>query len=387
MAAGPRTLHDTLPRMSLGGWLALILSTSIDAAVLAAALFLGRRGSVLGRERLALGFVASCISCAAKAVLLVALTGTFFFAINLAYTDLVVLVPLAAVAVLLASRRIAVARGVRTFAWCALFLAPLGYYATCVERFHLVEERTTIPISTERAGRTQLRIAVLADIQGREVEPQMREAVAKAMAFEPHLILIPGDLIQRGAHEYDAAIPEFRELLAPLDAPLGVYFVYGNCDNEKHVPKVFEGTHVRLLENETVELRFDDRTIQLGGCGFDANDDDVSRFVHGFEARPGDDLRILVAHYPDQISHLSPDSRVDLLVAGHTHGGQVRIPFFGPPITLSGVPRAVAAGGYHVMNGRALYVSRGIGCERGLAPRLRLNCPPEVSLLTLETRP
>jgi len=60
------------------------------------------------------------------------------------------------------------------------------------------------------------------------------------------------------------------------------------------------------------------------------------------------------------------------------------VPFFGPPLTLSTVPRFVAAGGYHVVDGKRVYVSRGIGCERAGAPRLRLNCAPEVSLLTLE---
>jgi predicted MPP superfamily phosphohydrolase len=74
-----------------------------------------------------------------------------------------------------------------------------------------------------------------------------------------------------------------------------------------------------------------------------------------------------------------------LLVAGHTHGGQVQIPFFGPPITLSRVPRSVAAGGFHSLDGRAIYVSRGIGNERGWAPRVRFLAPPEVSLLTLES--
>lgn len=59
------------------------------------------------------------------------------------------------------------------------------------------------------------------------------------------------------------------------------------------------------------------------------------------------------------------------------------IPDFGPPVTLSLVPRAVAAGGLHRVHGRQVYVSRGIGMERSLAPPLRLFCPPEVSLLTL----
>jgi predicted MPP superfamily phosphohydrolase len=305
---------------------------------------------------------------------------------NLAYVDLVVVVPIAAVVLLLAARRIEVVRGVRNFAWCALFLAPLGYYATFVERFHLVEERATIPISPLRDGRETLRIAVLADIQGCDVEPQMREAVAAAMAFEPHLILLPGDLIQCPPGEYERAVPKFRELLAPLDAPLGVYFVVGNTDDPTRVGEALEGTRVRMLVNETVELQLGDRRITLGGAGMSWVSKRDVQFVHDLEQRPGDgDVRILVSHFPDIVENLSASSRVDLLVAGHTHGGQVQLPFIGPPITLSRVPRSVGAGGYHVLDGHALYVSRGVGCERGLAPRLRFLCPPEVSLLTLET--
>ncbi|HTE06996.1 MAG TPA: metallophosphoesterase, partial [Planctomycetota bacterium] len=77
--------------------------------------------------------------------------------------------------------------------------------------------------------------------------------------------------------------------------------------------------------------------------------------------------------------------RVDLVVAGHTHGGQVRLPWIGPLITLTAVPRAVAGGGLHELNGTPLYVSRGVGHEQGDAPRVRFLCPPEISLLTLRT--
>jgi hypothetical protein len=84
---------------------------------------------------------------------------------------------------------------------------------------------------------------------------------------------------------------------------------------------------------------------------------------------------------PDVALGLRPGSRIDLVVAGHTHGGQVVLPGFGPPMTLSHVPRAVAAGGLHDLGGNAIYVSRGVGCERGQAPRIRFLCPPEVSLL------
>ena len=81
---------------------------------------------------------------------------------------------------------------------------------------------------------------------------------------------------------------------------------------------------------------------------------------------------------------LLPQSRIDLVVSGHTHGGQIVVPFFGPIMTLSHVPRSVAAGGLHQIDGNYIYVSRGVGCERMQAPRIRFLCPPEISLLTLK---
>jgi predicted MPP superfamily phosphohydrolase len=81
---------------------------------------------------------------------------------------------------------------------------------------------------------------------------------------------------------------------------------------------------------------------------------------------------------------LEHDSGFDLVVAGHTHGGQVQLPLFGPAITLTGVPRHVAAGGQHEINGNLIYVSRGVGIERGQAPRLRFMCPPEIAILELK---
>ncbi len=95
------------------------------------------------------------------------------------------------------------------------------------------------------------------------------------------------------------------------------------------------------------------------------------------------DVRLLVSHKPDVALLIEPDDRIDLVVAGHTHGGQVVIPGFGPPVTLSRVPRRVAAGGLHKVGGQSVYVSRGVGHERGKAPPVRLFCPPEITILTL----
>jgi predicted MPP superfamily phosphohydrolase len=89
-----------------------------------------------------------------------------------------------------------------------------------------------------------------------------------------------------------------------------------------------------------------------------------------------------MSHYPDTILHTS-DSKLDLILAGHTHGGQVCLPFIGPIITLSNVPRNIAAGGLHLYNGIKIIVSRGLGMEGHVAPRIRILDKPHLLLLEL----
>jgi predicted MPP superfamily phosphohydrolase len=100
-----------------------------------------------------------------------------------------------------------------------------------------------------------------------------------------------------------------------------------------------------------------------------------------------DALVILLAHRPDAVLDLPTDSAIDLVVAGHTHGGQVVIPGFGPPVTFTDVPRHVARGGLHEVDGSLLYLSSGVGVERAGAPRLRLFSRPSVGILDLVSSP
>jgi predicted MPP superfamily phosphohydrolase len=91
-------------------------------------------------------------------------------------------------------------------------------------------------------------------------------------------------------------------------------------------------------------------------------------------------FHLVFGHAPDFALHAAP---ADLLVAGHTHGGQVRLPVIGPLLTFSRVPRAWASGVTRLGHDRTLVVSRGIGLERGHAPRLRFLCRPELVFLRL----
>lgn len=347
-------------------------------------LFVGKFDA-LSATRLRWALIAAGAVATLKVPLLCRVADSFFFAVALGYADLVVVTPLAALAVLVFARRKKIASSVRIAAWVGVtFLPALGVYATYIEPRRLVEERVDVTVDPGRAPAEPMRIAVLADLQSRAVDDHLRNAVHAAMAFEPHLIVLPGDLIQLDVG-YDAVVPEFRELLRPLAAPLGVFFVIGNTDDPERVSRVFEGTNVKLLENQSVETAFGGQRVVIGGAGFSLGARSTREFLARFDTRETDELRILIAHYPDVVLGLDHTPAIDLAIAGHTHGGQVQLPFFGPPLTLSAVPRHVGAGGLHELEGRQLYVSRGVGAERGAAPQLRFLCAPEVSLLTVRS--
>jgi predicted MPP superfamily phosphohydrolase len=121
-------------------------------------------------------------------------------------------------------------------------------------------------------------------------------------------------------------------------------------------------------------------TFDLGLLTLTALDrGDSRRGRHPVPAVPG--FHVVLGHAPDFALAAPP---ADLLLAGHVHGGQVRMPGWGPLLTLSRVPRTWAAGRTDLPGGGTLIVSRGIGLERGDAPRLRLFCRPELVVVELE---
>lgn len=205
-----------------------------------------------------------------------------------------------------------------------------------------------------------------------------REAVAQAMRFDPDLILLGGDFVTWERH-----IPLMAEvLLTGLEARDGVYAVLGNHDywaNADGVIAAMTVRGVRFVINRSIMLRRGDDAISLVGIDelYRGEPDVDTAFALVDPSVPC----LGLSHHPDIIGLLG-GKRVDLLVCGHTHGGQIRVPFFGS-IVVPSKHEARYASGFHREERVLMYVSRGIGA----IPPLRILCKPEVATFTLRRPP
>jgi hypothetical protein len=151
------------------------------------------------------------------------------------------------------------------------------------------------------------------------------------------------------------------------------------------LPRLFGGTGVRWLNDETLTLEGEGWTIELVGVTCTHKPfEDAPRLGRLLKQDP-DRFRILLYHTPD----LAPDASqmgIDLQLSGHTHGGQIRLPLFGALYPSSLYGKRFEAGRYS-LDGLTLYVTRGIGMEGRGAPRVRFLCPPEVTVWEISGEP
>lgn len=264
-----------------------------------------------------------------------------------------------------------------------LLLAPVGWYASHVAPYRLAVDRSEVALPAARAGDDPIRVGVLADLQTTEITSYEERAVDELLAERPDVILVAGDLFQGGDDRFVAEAPAFRALLGRLEAPGGVYAVRGDVDTGDRMDVLLEGTGIEILDNEIAELAVGDRSVRIGGNPLRWAPPEGVAVRDDLAASDPADVRILLAHRPEVVLGLKPTDDIDLVVAGHTHGGQVAVPGFGPLLTFTEVPRSVAAGGLHDVDGHAIYVSTGVGMVREQAPQIRLFTRPTIGLITL----
>ncbi|MCB0175287.1 MAG: hypothetical protein KDJ97_32575, partial [Anaerolineae bacterium] len=203
--------------------------------------------------------------------------------------------------------------------------------------------------------------------------------------IQPDVMVITGDYLNLSYVDDPTARAEVRKVLTQLDAPYGVYATLGSppVDPRNTTPSLFDGTRIRLLRDEVAVIELaDGRKLSLIGmdCEHDLQSD-ASALNNLLDVTPADSARVLLYHSPE-LMPVAQQYDIDMYLCGHTHGGQIRLPYYGAILTSSVTGKQYEMGPYTEQN-TTLYVSRGIGLEGLSAPRMRLLCPPEIILFNL----
>ncbi len=235
-----------------------------------------------------------------------------------------------------------------------------------ISRIEIVSPKITEPV----------RIVLLADLQTDELTAHERAAFRLAIEQKPDLLLLAGDYVQLSGERREAFIKQLNGMLRELDLPAGcqAFAIKGNIDRPDWTT-IFEGTPIEPVTTSGALEVAGIRLTCLGG---------YSSFNPSLRVdRPDpDSFHVVLGHSPDYAMSSQVDA--DLMLAGHTHGGQVCLPWIGPLLTLSNSPRSWVSGMTELSGGRKLVVSRGVGMERGPAPRLRFLCRPELVVIDLK---
>lgn len=247
----------------------------------------------------------------------------------------------------------------------AFFLEP---------RLFQVQE-VNLPMEKVAPGR-ELRIVHLSDLHIRSFHDYYRRVAETVNALGPELILLTGDYLERSRN-----IRGVQRFLRLLKAPRGIFAVQGNWEywarvEGENLRRHFAGAGAALLINERRDLELQGVPLSLLGLDYPSPADSL---VHLQQAADPTRLNLLLSHVP-AFAHELLDGRIDLILCGHTHGGQVRIPFV-PPFYLPRFSGAFVAGHYRVgPTATPLYVTRGVGTS--VVP-VRFLCRPEITLLRL----
>ncbi len=246
-------------------------------------------------------------------------------------------------------------------------------YGVAYERHRIGVTEASLPVSGLAPALDGLRIGFLTDIHHSSTVPaeDVSAAVQLTLAQRPDLIVLGGDYVTFGDRAFVGPV---AELLSPLHAPHGVFAILGNHDDDRDMPAALTARHIEVLKDARTRIDVRGEPLDLAGVRF-------------WTRRPGDVARVLrsaaatvllLAHDPRRLAEAA-SLNVPAVLSGHTHGGQVVIPGVG----------AVARRRFPVLSGlgsrenTSIFVSRGIGT---VYVPMRINCPPEVAIVTLKRR-
>jgi predicted MPP superfamily phosphohydrolase len=229
-----------------------------------------------------------------------------------------------------------------------------------------------------------LRIVQISDLHVERLTRRERALSALVAGLAPDLIVLTGDFLSTSYQDDPRALDDLRTLLEQLHAPGGIYAIWGTVevDLPEVLRPVLDGLGIVVLEDQAREVAVHGSRLWLMGltCTRDLVVDGTVLRTLLSDTPPGA-LTVLLYHLPDLMPQAAALG-VDLYLAGHTHGGQWRLPGFGALLTSSSFWKRYE-GGHYIEGDTHLYVSRGVGMEGFGTPRARFFCPPEVVSVTL----
>ena len=245
------------------------------------------------------------------------------------------------------------------------------FYAHWIEPFWLDVTRVAIQSPKLSGASRPIKLAHISDLHcdpTENVEPQMIAAIAQE---KPDFIVFTGDTMNEAT-----ALPVLKRTLTSLAKIAPTYVVKGNWDAWYYSKiDLFSGTGVRELNDESVKIEVAGTSLYLVGVPVSK----TLNFEQAFRGVPPEAFKILLHHYPDEME-TAKQQKVDLYCAGHTHGGQIALPFYGALVTFSRFGKKYESGLFQE-DGTSLYVNRGMGIEAH--PRFRFFSRPEVTIIEI----
>ena len=246
-----------------------------------------------------------------------------------------------------------------------------GAYGFLYGRHELDLTSATLPVAGLPQSLNGLRVGLLTDVhRSRWVSHEdVVRAAAVLMKERPDLIILGGDYVTYGDRQF---VTPSAEALAGLSAPHGVWAILGNHDDDRDMPAALEDRHIEVLKDARTRLRVRGEDLDLIGIRFwTRRTSEIGPLLRG-SAR----AKILLAHDPRRLFEAAALG-IPLVLSGHTHGGQVVLPLVGSVATH----KFPVVAGVGLRDKTTMFFSRGVGT---VDVPVRVNCPPEVAVLTLQ---
>lgn len=260
-----------------------------------------------------------------------------------------------------------------------LFLALFGIlcflYGYFIEPYWV--EVKTVDIFTDKLKHTELKVVHISDLHCDNKVRNEHKLLDIINPLKPDIVVFTGDSINLNMHK---AVPRFKDIMNKLNAGIGKFAVKGNIDWYWRNTDLFDNIGFRMLKRESVKLTKGTETFFISGLNFEHR----KEYHEVLKNIPSEYYSIFLFHTPGLIEDLK-EVNVDLYLAGHTHGGQIALPFYGALVTLSKYGKKYEAGKY-VVGKTTLYINRGIGMDGAIMPRVRFCARPEITIFNIKPK-